>query len=90
MPFEGMDVAQVQGLGRQLQGQADQINSTINTINSLVSQLQASWQGKDAKEFEGWWQQQHRPHLQQASEAIRGLGQSALNNAQEQINASGH
>jgi WXG100 family type VII secretion target len=84
-----MDIAQVQGLGRQLQGQADQINSIISSINSLVSQLRAAWEGKDAQEFEGWWQQQHRPHLQQASEAIRGLGQSALNNAQEQMNASG-
>lgn len=89
MTFQGMDVPQVQSIGNQLKHQADQINSVISAINGLVSQLPGVWHGKDATEFESWWNTQHRPALQNAAQAVAGLGQSALNNAQDQINASG-
>lgn len=88
MAFDGMDPDQVISIGNQLNQQGDQINNVIAAINGLVGQLQGVWQGKDAREFEGWWNSQHRPALQQAAEAIRGLGQSAHNNAQAQINTS--
>lgn len=90
MAFQGMDVGQVQNLGNQLKNQAGQIDQIVNHINSLAAELQAAWKGKDAQDFDGWWQQQHRPALQHAAEAIRGLGQSALNNATEQQNVSNH
>lgn len=88
MAFEGMDTAQVMGLGNQLKHQGDQINSVIGAINGLVGQLAGVWHGKDASEFESWWNTQHRPALQQAAAAVHGLGQSAINNAQDQINTS--
>ena len=86
--FEGMDIAHVQSIGNQLKHQADQINSVVAAINSLVAQLPGVWHGKDATEFENWWNTQHRPHLQQAAAAVQGLGQSALNNATDQANTS--
>lgn len=88
MALEGMDVDQVIGLSNQLKHQGDQINNVISAINGLVSQLEANWHGKDATEFASWWNSQHRPALQKASEAVHGLGQAAYNNAQAQINAS--
>lgn len=88
MALQGMDVDAVIKVSTQLKAQGDQINSVISTINGLVSQLQASWHGKDANDFANWWNTQHRPALQRASEAIHGLGQSAYNNAQQQINTS--
>jgi len=88
MAFEGMDVAHVQSIGNQLKHQSEQINSVIAAINSLVGQLPGVWHGKDATEFENWWNTQHRPALQHAAQAVAGLGQSALNNAQDQINTS--
>jgi len=90
MAFEGMDTAQVTSIGNQLKHQGDQINSVIVAINSLVSQLPTIWHGKDATEFESWWNTQHRPALQNAATAVQGLGQSAINNALDQINASNH
>ncbi len=88
MAFAGMDTDQVINISNQLKHQAEQINGVINAINGLVSQLESNWHGKDATDFAGWWNDQHRPALQKASEAVNGLGQSAYNNAQAQINAS--
>jgi len=89
MPFEGMDVAEVDSIGHQLQGQADEIEKVIGRINGLVAQLQGVWHGKDAQDFEGWWHNQHQPALRAAHDAIHGLGQSAINNARDQQAASG-
>ena len=88
MAFEGMDTAQVMNVGQQLKNQGDQINNVIAAINGLVGQLSGIWHGKDATEFESWWNTQHRPALQSAATAVHGLGQSATNNATEQINTS--
>ena len=86
----GMNVDQVENLGRQLQGKGDEIDALMNAINGLIDQLQTEWKGQDATEFKGWWDSQHRPALQALRDAIKGLGQSALNNASEQRQVSGH
>jgi WXG100 family type VII secretion target len=86
----GMNVDQVENLGRQLKGKANEIDGLTNAINGLVDQLQTTWKGHDASEFKGWWDSQHRPALQRLREAIDGLGQSALHNASEQRQVSGH
>jgi uncharacterized protein YukE len=88
MAFEGMDVDQVTRIGHQLNAQGDQIDHVINAINGMVQSLAGVWHGKDATEFESWWNNQHRPGLQAASHAIHGLGQSALNNAAAQTQVS--
>lgn len=85
----GMNVDQVENLGRQLQGKGDEIDALMNAINGLIDQLQADWKGQDATEFKGWWDQTHRPGLIALRDAIKGLGQSALNNASEQRQVSG-
>lgn len=90
MAFEGMDVDQVNSIGNQLKSQGDAIDQVISAINGLVGQLPGIWQGKDATEFESWWNTQHKPALHNASVAIHGLGQSALNNASDQAGVSGH
>nr|NLI49952.1 hypothetical protein [Propionibacterium sp.] len=51
-------------------------------------EAQRNWSGRDLKEFESWWRDQHRPKLVQLSEALAGLGQAAFNNAAEQEQAS--
>jgi uncharacterized protein YukE len=86
--FQGLDVDVVQQQGKALKAQAQQLESIIGNINGLVSNLVQVWNGPDAQRFEGWWHQQHRPALSNASHAIDGLGQSALNNASEQSHAS--
>lgn len=90
MAFEGMDTGEVQSLGHQLQNQGNAIESIVSAVDGLIGTLEGVWKGADATQFVGWWQSQHRPALKSAAEAVTGLGQSALNNAQQQIDASAH
>lgn len=87
--FVGLDVAPVQQLGSNLKAQSATLNSIVVTISAVVEQLGQQWQGRDAEQFREWWEQQHRPTMHMVCEAINGLGQSALNNAEAQSQASG-
>lgn len=86
----GMNVDRVEQIGRDLKTQAGQIGQIISKVNSLVSQSQSEWKGKDAADFANWWNNQHRPALSDLQHKLEGLGTSALNNASEQRNVSGH
>lgn len=88
--FIGMNPDVVEQIARDLKGQAAQIGAIINKVNSLVSQSQTEWKGKDATDFAGWWNNQHRPHLSDLQQKLDGLGTAAQNNASEQRNVSGH
>jgi len=88
MAFEGMDTEAVRTLAQQLDREANAINSIINSINGIVAQLEGTWKGADATQFQGWWESQHRPALQLCEQAVCGLGVSARNNAFHQDQAS--
>ncbi|MDA8282312.1 MAG: WXG100 family type VII secretion target [Actinomycetota bacterium] len=88
MAFEGMDPDVVHALGQQLKNQEQAIRSTVSAVDGIINQMEGSWKGPDAVQFLGWWQQQHRPALLQAADAVGGLGQSAWNNVEQQIQAS--
>ncbi len=88
--FLGMNPDVVEQIGRDLKGQASQIAGVISKVNSLVAQAQNEWKGKDATDFAGWWNNEHRPRLTELQRKLEGLGQSAQNNATEQRNVSGH
>lgn len=90
MARQGMDVDAVEAIGRQLQGLADQIKSLEGQINGKVHQLPSLWDGKDAQVFVNDWWPQHQKTLGTVAESVRGLGQSALNNASEQRQVSNH
>jgi uncharacterized protein YukE len=87
--FEGMNVEAVESLAQQLKVRAQGVLAISGRIDSVVQQLNEVWQGPEATDFQGWWFHQYRPALHAAAEAVTGLGQSALNNAQQQIVASG-
>jgi surface antigen/uncharacterized protein YukE len=87
--FTGMDVGQVESLAGKLRTAADGIDAVVATITSLIGDAGHVWRGHDLDLFQQWWHDKHRPHLQQVAESIRGLGQSAHNNAADQRQASG-
>jgi len=88
MAFEGMDIQVVQQLSIQMRNEENQIQSIVSAIDGIVNQMEGSWKGPDATAFMGWWQQQHRPALIAAAEAVGGLAQSAQNNVMQQEQAS--
>ena len=82
----GMDVGEVRRLGGSLQTSAGSIDDLIKRIESAVSG--STWVGPDSMMFKTQWWPEHRAHLKAMSETLHGLGQSALNNAIEQEQAS--
>lgn len=88
MGFLGMDDAdQVRHVGHQLQTKSDEAKTLAAAIDQLVQGL--DWHGQDAETFKHQWWPEHRQFLVQVAHDLHGLGQSAINNAQEQIDASG-
>ena len=85
----GMDVDQVEAIGRQLQQLAGQILALEGQVNGKVHSLSGIWDGPDAQKFVNVWWPQHQKSLKAAAEAVKGLGQSALNQASEQRGVSG-
>ncbi|OIQ92697.1 hypothetical protein GALL_253690 [mine drainage metagenome] len=84
----GMDVDSVERIGHGLQTDADALTALTSKIDATVRRLAGVWDGRDSTEFVGTWWPQHKSSLQQVQDQIRGLGQSALNNASEQRGAS--
>jgi uncharacterized protein YukE/surface antigen len=85
----GMDVDVVEGIGRQLKGQAQQISGVISQIESLVNQAVSHWDGKDAHDFRSLWSGEHKPKMFNLQHMIEDLGNAALNNVNEQRQVSG-
>ena len=83
----GMNVDEVRNLGARLKATSNEINQMINMLNGGVSNT--SWVGPDASKFKNEWWPQHRQHLQAMVRDLDGFGQSALNNASAQEQASG-
>jgi hypothetical protein len=82
-----MNVGEVEGLGNKLKGVASDINNMVKLLNGKVQNT--SWVGPDATKFKNDWWPQHRQHLLKMVKDLDGFGQSALNNAQAQKDASG-
>lgn len=83
----GMNVEQVEELGRFLQQKGLALQQMATAIDSKVRS--SSWTGPDADRFRGDWWPRHRAEIAATAREIDGLGQSALNNAAEQRRASG-
>ena len=85
----GMDVDAVESVGRQLKQSADAVNGIVSGIDKTVNGLLQVWDGPDAQRFVQQSWPTFRKSLVAAQTTVEGLGQSALNNASEQREASG-
>jgi hypothetical protein len=84
----GMNVEEVQNLGRQLQTHGENLRNLVNQLEAAVNG--ATWLGQDATQFKTQWWPEHKGQLTQVAQGLHDFGQSALNNASDQINASSH
>ena len=83
----GMNVEEVRALGRKLQAMQGEIDGIIGRLNAEVNGT--TWVGPDATEFKGTWWPEHQKRLRQMGTDLNGFGQSAMNNASAQEQASG-
>lgn len=84
----GMNVEQVRHLGNLMKTKAEEIRQIMSQLDSQLHNT--SWEGPDATAFKGSQWPEHRGHLNTVAVSLDGFGQSALNNAAEQENTSGH
>jgi uncharacterized protein YukE len=84
----GMDVEAVESVGRQLKQSASSVDQIVGTLDKTVNGLSQLWEGPDAQRLVQSWPA-FRKSLVAAQASIVGLGQSALNNASDQREASG-
>ncbi|GEM_PF-2001842 len=85
----GMNIAEIEAFGNRLQQHfAAQLNGIADEIETVVGQTSGSWVGPDAEKFRSWWPAK-RSTLRATADDVHGFGQSALNNAAEQRQASG-
>jgi len=84
----GMDVEAVENVGRQLKQSASSVDAIVSTLDRTVNGLSSLWDGPDAQRLMQSWPT-FRKSLLAAQASVAGLGQSALNNASEQREASG-
>lgn len=82
----GMNVEEVEVLGRRLQNVAQDFERWAQDLERLV--LGVAWAGPDADMFKRSWWPQHRGRLKTVTEDLHGFGQSAINNASEQRRVS--
>jgi surface antigen len=82
-----MSIEEVRALGQDLQSRAGNVDDIMGILERVV--MNAAWVGPDARRFKDQWWPEHRARLRKVSEDLRGFGQSALNNASEQEQASG-
>lgn len=86
----GMDVDEVERVAANLHSEAGKLQQAISQITNLVNTAVHAWEGQDSKQFQDWWNSQHKPALSRAAEAIEGLSKSAKENARAQRDVSGH
>jgi surface antigen len=84
----GMDVEAVENVGRQLNQSATSVDQIVGGLDKTVNGLLQIWDGPDAQRLVQSWPT-FRKTLITAKASVAGLGQSALNNASEQRDASG-
>lgn len=84
---QGMNIDEVRRLAADLRRIADDLDQYSKMLNRAVSC--AVWSGEDARRYKGEWWPRHRGELRKVSAALRGFGDSASNNADEQERASG-
>lgn len=84
----GMNTDTVRELAAQIDSSARDLRSIDNAIERVMADLGRQWQGGDYVRFKGWWQAQHRPHLQRMVGSVEGLARSARYNADDQDRAS--
>lgn len=84
--FTGMDIAAVRTLSRQLQTRADEIRTMTQ---QLTAQLDSTpWVGPDREQFLGDWTGQHTAALNGVIAGLEQASQRALQNSNEQEQAS--
>ncbi len=82
----GMNIDEVRALGEQLRNASTELNRILQLVQTKLGST--SWLGPDSSRFKNECWPNHRQRLQRITTDLNEFGQSALNNANEQEQAS--
>jgi uncharacterized protein YukE len=88
MGFQGMDITEVNSVGRGLQSESAQLGTLMASVTAAVNRASGSWKGADARAFAATWQSTHLPVLRNIQSALDSLGATAIREAAEQSRVS--
>jgi len=86
--MQGMDVGEVQRIGRQMQVESDNLGQLLARVRNQVSVAEQNWHGSDASHFVDEWASRQQ-QLQTLQDSLRRFGQRAVDEAAQQSRASG-
>jgi uncharacterized protein YukE len=81
-----MDIAAVRQLAQQMKTKADEIRSLSQQLTGQLQNTQ--WVGPDRDRFTNDWQSQHMAALSRVAEGLDTASQAAIQNANQQEQAS--
>lgn len=82
----GMDIAQIEALGSNLDRAAAELEAMVSTLTADVNS--APWQGPDRERFESTWHGIDAKALLQAAAALQDAGNGARRHCEDQRRAS--
>lgn len=86
MGFFGLDMIAIRHLSRQLETQADEVDSATRELAALIADT--DWFGADQAAFMNDWNSVHAPGLRRAGALLREASAAANQGAQAQERAS--
>lgn len=87
--YLGMDPDVIESVGARLRRQSESLHEVLGNVDRLASRAQDNWGGHDAQQFVSTWRGRHRSALSAAQQAVAGMAQVTVRQAQEQRSASG-
>lgn len=87
--YLGMDPDVIESVGARLRRQSEALQEVMGNVDRLAGRAQDNWGGHDAQQFVSTWRGRHRSALSAAQQAVAGMAQVTVRQAQEQRAASG-
>lgn len=84
----GMNVENVRGIAKQLDGQANAVEHVLSAVDKLIHQATTDWLGRDSQQFQQLWTGQYKGQLQKLKGDLTDLAVKARNSAAGQEQAS--
>lgn len=85
--IQGMNVAEVTRIGRQLQTEARNMGDLVSRVRTQVAIAERNWEGNDASHFIKDWQGSQQ-QLNDLQSQLSSLGGKAMAEAKQQDTAS--
>ncbi|GAA3601859.1 hypothetical protein GCM10022199_01760 [Marihabitans asiaticum] len=86
--WKGMNVAQVQKEGRDLDRIAGELKRISGELDKEVREIDTNWNGEDSKKFVQEWEGEHKGKIEAAIRLLQDMSEKVERNARGQQDTS--